>query len=401
MPSIYTDDFSDIRNRINYLLNAIYEDNDKYDKINLYCACELLICEYWRYNADGINYYRKLNKYKNFINKQKMQIKQLNAKFLQDFIDKKDFHLNFCEEFLNDFSELEYIDLGDYVPINGGMQIYEEDEYLIFKEFLTKYHPEFVEMFDYLIKTNKIFLTDNLNNDIDVGYQSSGINIFNAFDMDYYIFIQEQPSVILQLSSLAHEFGHTIDYMNLIQTHSKKDYSYYTFKSSFIETISCMIEMEFCEYCLDNHLDTKFVKDNLQKFYINILHNINELNLICHLPNNVLKNDKYKKVSKEKLYKIAQDNCELAVDYDEFIEPSELNYNYDLQYGYGRALATYFSYLRKNKPSKYLEAFGNFTKIRHDYIQPNIFEQLQTTSSEMSKIVKEEINSKDVKIYIK
>lgn len=400
MSRIYTDNFQVIKNEIEYLLNAIYSCNDKYDKLNLYSACELLIYVYWSYNKEGIDYYRKLNKYKSFILEQRNRIKQINSKYLADFLSKKDFHLDFCEQFLADIREIEYADLEYFLP--AGLQYEEEEKYDIFKEFLEKYHPSTIELFDFLVNTGKIFYTSDLSNeDTTNSYDTSGINIFNIYGKDYYLFIKEQASSAIELSSLAHEFGHTVDYENILATNSKKDYSYYTFKSPFVETISSMFEMEFCEFCLDNHIETKYIKNNLQEYYLNIIDHLSELNLICHLPDSIFKCDKYKKVSKEKLYNTAKKSCELAVDFDNFCNPNELNYGYNIEYGYGRFLATYFSYLRKNNPSKYIDNFDNFLKFRNNYFPTDMYQRLGTSIEEMVDIVKEEINSKDVKIYLK
>ena len=94
MTNIYTGDYQVLKNEINYLLDRIYNYNDKYDNLNLYSICELLIYEYWSYNDDGIDYYRRLNRCKSFISQQRNRIKQLNSKSLNDFISKKGVHLD-------------------------------------------------------------------------------------------------------------------------------------------------------------------------------------------------------------------------------------------------------------------------------------------------------------------
>lgn len=400
MANIYNGNYRIMQEEIEYLLNAIHKTNNIYDKLNLYGACELLIFEYWTNNPDGINYYRKLNHNKSFISEQRNKIQRLNANAFKDFISKKDFYLNFCETFLHGITDIDYLDLSS--DKYGVTKINSDDKYDVFVEFLTKYYPDFIELFNYLVTDKRIFNIESFcEDDLQHNYSTGGISIYNPYCLNYYIFVKENPVIGIELTSLAHEFGHICDYENLISIGSKKDYSYYTFKSPFIETISSMMELQFSDFCIDHHIDEKAIKADLQDFYLNIIYHFNELNLICNLPDSILRSDKYKNVSKEKLYKIATENCEIAVDFADFCEPQELNYEYNIEYGYGRLLATYFTYLRKNDPSKYIESFDKFLKLRNGYFPRNFCKQIGTNSEEMSKIVKEEINAKDVKIYIK
>ena len=400
MSKIYTGDYTVIKNEIEYLLDMIYKSNDKYDSLNLYSSCELLIYEYWCHNPDGIDYYRKLNRFKSFIATQRNKINQLNSNSYNDFISKRDSYLDFSESFLNGVAEIDYIDL-DY-NLQRKIKFSQEDEYSIFLDFLMQYYSNYIELFSHLIKTKRIFYSQSLDEeDKSDLYDTSGISIFNSYNKDYYIFIKENLSSTSELSALAHEFGHIVDYENLLETNSKKDYSYYTFRSPFIETISSMFELDFCDFCLHNHFETKYINKILQDFYLNTIYHFNELNLLCRLENSILKSDKYRNVSKEKLYSIAKNSCELAVDYDDFCDPCELNHNYNIEYGYGRFLAIFFSYLRKNDSSRFSDSFKKFLILRNNYFPTDLCEQLGTTKEEMTKIFKDEINSKDVKIYIK
>ena len=400
MANIYNGNYEVMKQEIEYLLNSIHKSNDSYDKLNLYSACELLIYSYWSANPDGINYYRQLEHNKAFILEQRNRIKRLESNSLNDFLSKKEFHLDFCERFLKGVSEIEYSDLSSYKY--GNTKIAPSDKYALFIEFLENYYPNYIELFNYLVNNGRIFKINSLEEaESNYSYDASGVSIYNPYSLEYYIFVKENKVSGIELASLAHEFGHVCDYENLIDNTSKKDYSYYTFKSPFIETISSMFELEFSDFCINNHLDINATKADLQDFYLNIIYHFSELNLICNLPDYILKSDKYKNISKEKLYKIASESCELAVDCDDFCEPQELNYNYNIEYGYGRFLATYFNYLRKNNPSKFSESFDRFLKIRNGYFPENLYQELGTTIEDMSKIVKEEISSSDIKIYIK
>lgn len=282
-----------------------------------------------------------------------------------------------------------------------GILLDENTKYEIFTDFLKEKHPNLLEYFNNLILEKTIFEIEQLEIEDTKCYHTGGMNIINPISESYYIFLHKCESDIIELTSLAHEYGHTIDYLNLTSHVTKKDFSYYPFKSIFIETISSLYEKEFLDFAIRNHLDTKHAKSQLQNYYINIIFHFNEMNLLCNLPESILKHDKYKNMPKEKLYSIARSSCDVLTDYEDFPEPSELNLFYNLEYGYGKLLATYFSYLEKNDKDKFYDSINAFLEMRSGYFPKDFYQRLGTNLVELSKIVKEEINSSDVKIKIK
>ena len=184
-------------------------------------------------------------------------------------------------------------------------------------------------------------------------------------------------------------------------TYLRNNLVYYSTKSIFIETLSSMYEKDFLDYLIRNSIYKRKAIERITDFYGNMYDELNNIALSCNIPDRLLRREKYKKVTREKLYRMVSEEAELLVPLEEFPLPQSIDVLESLKYGYGEVLATYFLRLKKTDYDKYQDEFSKFMELRTDYFPKNFLEKIGTKQNTLAQTIDEEIMDSPCKIIIK
>ena len=396
---IFTGDSNIIKEEMEEILNLLpYSYNPA--KISNYIATLTeLIDAYRLLGHDSTDYINKMDKK---VIRNLLAIgytKGLEKKEITSLIKNERLHNELENQFFSPDEEV----LVEDIELPEGIKLDEKQKYEIFMDFLKENHPSCKSIFEWLIQEKRIYEIDktSLKNETEETASTSAITIYNLNKKNFHILVSKCNSDILQLSALSHENGHVIDGVHGISTKGIKDMNHYLYKNHFIEVISSIYEKDFLDFAIRNNIDKNLSLDALQSYYLDIFYHFDEMNLIHHLPKNIIINGNYKKITKKKLYELVNKKGEVLVDFDELPAPSELDYSFNISYGYGKALATYFTNLRKNNKNKFETVFSKFLDLRMDYFSEDFYNKLGISAEEVGNSIKNEIESSDVKIYTK
>lgn len=230
------------------------------------------------------------------------------------------------------------------------------------------------------------------------GSSYKGITFFNTFMNDFRIVIDISSidNSIDLMTTIVHEIGHVMDYREL-----GNDNVYYRSKSLFVETLSSLYEKNFLDFLIDNSIYKRKTTTILTDYYTSMYDDINNIILAGSIPNDLIRKEKYKKMDREKLYEKVAENTEVLVDIEDFPVPQFLDIIDSLEYGYGKALATYFSKLEKTNKDKYDAQFNRFLELRKSYYPKNFLNKMGTNSEYVQELIDDEIISSPCKIIIK
>lgn len=386
---LFTNDVSFIEKQINYLKEQIHHGYNLEDKTSIINSLKNLDCISHYLNAEN-NLLKKIEKNKDIIIKLNTRDKKLHSKNIDNFIENKTEHLSFVSSIFNDSKDI-------CIPI---LSEYLEEEFLSDEEMYEIMSDYFLSISDTMgyeilkktVDENKMYMVE-----LD-SFSFNGITFFNTFLNDFRVIIDEATinNSIDLMTTIMHEMGHVIDYAYL-----ESNSVYYSTKSIFIETLSSMYEKDFLDYLIRNSIYKRKAIERITDFYRNMYDELNYIALSCNIPDNLLRREKYKKVTREKLYRKISEEAELLVPLEEFPLPQSLDMMESLEYGYGKALATYFLRLKKTDYDKYQDEFSKFMELRTDYFPKNFLEKIGTTREVLANNIDEEITDSPCKIMIK
>ena len=333
------------------------------------------------------SYWKRLKTCRNLVVEQIVKTNKLNERFIDEFIKYKSFHYDFIS---NLFENIDYEVLDDAVLTDEEEVTLEEDKmYNLIAEFLTKNSDEeLLDRFNNLIKKHQVYKL----NFKDSKY--AGMNIQSTINRENYIFINGCYDNFEQVVNLVHELGHIKDQEELLNFQSSKNAIYYNFKSSMSEVISSFYEVKFLSFLLDSKLYQKRSTISLVDYDYFILNQLGLLRILSSLDEDILKHENYKRIDKETFYNILIDK-----DNDDFDDRVE---NYDIfnnvNYGYGRLMALYFSYLEETDKEKFIDVYQKFSINKSDYFKPTFFSELGIKEDEIIKGVGQQLNRQSLKI---
>ena len=386
---IFTKDTSFIKKNIEYLKNQIYRGQNLSSKSSLVYSFDVLsqLAAILDVNVESL---KKVNKNKGIINKVFEKESKLENKKLENFIKNKKQHLEITSTI---FSEDKDILIPEPKKIYESRFLDDEEIYEIISDFfLSTFNLDAFAIFKRLVELKKMYLV-NLD-----GFEYNGITFFNTYMNDARIIINESniDNTIDLMTALVHEIGHVMDFEYL-----GRNSTYYCNKSIFTEVLSHLYEKEFMDYLIENNIYKRKTTNRFIDYYETMRENIIEIALECNIPDNLLKKEKYRGLEKGKLYDKIFEQAELPVQEEEFPVPSTISLIDSLEYGYGIALATYFSGLKKTDRKMYQSEIARFMGLRIDYFPNNFLRELGTTRDFLEKTLDEEIISAPCKIMIK
>ncbi len=387
---LFSGDKEVIKKDILELTDAVNHSRNSSESMHIYNLLQTLSYFYSFFDEKGYDYFKKSTyNFKDFVSKQDAIFSSKLKRANKNYIENKLFHQEFIDS-LMDGKTIEYPT--SLLAITNDYDFNDKEMYDILTSFLNSYNRGSNKLLDQLIEEKRIHKT-SLYGD------TRGITISNYYLENYHVFISDEDN-LESLIALVHEFGHVVDSNNLLHSFPKKVAYNYFIKSSFLETISSLYEKDFCDFLIKEKIYPNATREYLVDYYHSMYTMFDYAEITASLPDNLLKNQKYRCISKEKLIeKLYETNY--YVNEEDMPYPSELEMYSDIEYGYGKFLATYFSYLKKHDTTKFSEQFDRFLNIRGDYFRPDFLEYIGTNRNDAIKIVEEEINSSTSKVIVK
>ena len=386
---LFTDDINFIEKQINYLKEQIHHGHNLENKSSIIYSLQVLDCISY-YLTSKTDLTKKTCRNKDIVIKVNTRDRKMHNKNIDNFIENKTEHLSLVNSIFNDNKDICIPVLDEYLEEKflSDEEMYEiMNDYFLIKNDLVGY-----ELLKKSVEENNMYMIA-----LDT-FSFSGITFFNTFLNDFRVIIDEATisNSIDLMTTIIHEMGHIIDY-----TYLRNNLVYYSTKSIFIETLSSMYEKDFLDYLIRNSIYKRKAIERITDFYGNMYDDVNNIALSCNIPDNLLRREKYKKVTREKLYRKVSEEAELLVPLEEFPLPQSIDVLESLKYGYGKALATYFLRLKKTDYDEYQDEFSKFMELRTDYFPKNFLEKIGTKQNTLAQTIDEEIMDSPCKIIIK
>lgn len=329
--------------------------------------------------------------YKNKLNRKiylpKSDLESLNNQ--RNFIKNKKFFAELSEDIMDEIEndiEKEYYNI-DNIKIN------EETKKKMVLKFISNKYQE-----DYKIAKN-IFNTSLFCNFTKYLYTigCSGAYLYNYYKNSGYIFSNGKNN-FLSLATLAHEIGHAVEYQKTFYGASKRKFVDFNLKSNLCEVYSSLYEYDFYKYYLENNKLNNMAKNYITSFYIDLYNELNDLMHISILPSKLIEKDKYKNLTKERLYMELLKTGNAIMDIEEMREPFTYDVHSNLIYGMGKTFSLYLSNLRENDIEKYKFVNKKFDIAKLTYLDSDIFNKLGIKKEEFVDIVGKEIRNTNKKL---
>lgn len=383
---IYSGDINSLRKQIEMHFDYIHKNKNKVETLELISNIEVLLSTEEYMNQNRSNYWKRLKSCRNLVVEQIVKTNRLNDKYIDEFIKYKNFHYNFITDL---FEKIDYEVLDDAILKEDVEDIEEYKMYTSISDFLVKNKDdELLNSFNNLIDKKQIYelyLKD---------YKYSGIHLNSTINKEHYIFINRYYDSFEQMTNLVHELGHIKDNEELLKFQSKKNLIYYNFKSAMSEVISSFYEVKFLSFLLDSGLYKERSTTSLVDYDYFILSQLGLVKILSSLDNNILRHENYKEMDKETFYNILIDKEN--DDYDDIVEDYDIFDN--VNYGYGRLMALYFSHLEKADKEKFLDVYQKFNINKFDYFKPSFFSKLGIREDDIITGVNQELKDQSTKI---
>ena len=383
---IYSGDINSLRKQIEMHFDYIHKNKNKVETLELISNIEVLLSTEEYMNQNRSNYWKRLKSCRNLVVEQIVKTNRLNDKYIDEFIKYKNFHYNFITDL---FEKIDYEVLDDAILKEDVEDIEEYKMYTSISDFLVKNKDdELLNSFNNLIDKKQIYelyLKD---------YKYSGIHLNSTINKEHYIFINRYYDSFEQMTNLVHELGHIKDNEELLKFQSKKNLIYYNFKSAMSEVISSFYEVKFLSFLLDSGLYKERSTTSLVDYDYFILSQLGLVKILSSLDDDILRHENYKELDKETFYNILINKENDG--YDDIIEDYDIFDN--VNYGYGRLIALYFSHLEKSDKEKFLDVYQKFNINKFDYFNPSFFSKIGIREDDIITGVNQELKDQSTKI---
>ncbi len=375
---IFTGDKKVLEKEIESSLKKIKSTNTK--SIAAYQTVEVMISFYELLSTKETHFFETLLScsYEEVLEKSRI----LQNYKMQNIIHTREEHERLCFHLNTFLDEIEIFDLKE--ENDRSKTLDEKEMYEIISDFFQIRNKNAASMLDYLIQEKRIFKIP------DKEESARAYNLYNLFQNNFYIFVKKGENAITTMASIVHEIGHSMDEVQLLSIGKRKECKYYTEKSILIEVVSMMYEKEFLDFLLQEGVERESVELEIKGWFSSFQFFSRETELLFYLPDDLLKMNSYQNIAEEDLIHCLEEECSIIVNQEEIGNLNEMDLSDNLNWCYGFALSTYFSYLRGHDYSRYQESFRNFLKLRTNYFSPNTLERIGTTSLELSDITCED-----------
>jgi len=342
---------------------------------NVFCAIEDVLGK--SNKNQEIKAFGSRRKYKRFVNK----LNIYSLEMLQQFVLNKDFHADYIGEILFGIEETFQDDLVVFDDLKYTL-LDQEDFYELFFEFMKSIKQE--ALFDEFIYNGNIYSSKT-----NLDECCFGSIIFNPINKDIDIFIKNFSYDLHSMTTLAHEFGHVYDLINYNQ--STNEYNKYFYQSFNGEVCSKLFERLFIEYLLYNDILGDEVRDIL--FELEVINHDYLLGayLLSLLPDNYLKDESYKKLSRNNFLRIIQPYFDKEDAVSEYIDNTKyFDVSEDYSYSYGNIISMFlFESVKEEGLSN--EFMNSFLSRRSEMFNEDFLREWGMSPDNYLELYKDEI----------
>ena len=340
---------------------------DNIEMLEVFYLLLINVCD--EYDDDAAEFLIKNKKYRIIKNQER---RQLHKKFIQNFIDHKEFHNNISSK-INDLYNREF-----NFYTEKSLYLKENQMHEIICDFLNDEFNQ-ADSFNELINQKRLF---RINNNDDSFSNFAGFTVYDFISKNNFIVVSGEDNIrdVELMRVLVHEFGHVVDNFNKLSS-STKDVTRYFWISSYSEVYSLLYEKLFYDYLINKNIFRNNTLLNLKQFYIDNFNYFNSLEYLSKLDDSLLINEKYKKdeniVDQIEIDENGMVSLALAI-IDDF---SDIN-----KYSYGGLLANYFAELKHNDENEFNQKFEIFKSKRFNLFDPSLLKDLGTNTDDIVNI---------------
>lgn len=360
-----------IYQEINELLYAIEHGNIK-EKMSALSSLEA-ISEIVKYiDTSFFNFDHKIIQQPYLLHHYQQNVNNTFNKFTSNFCKNKIFHQDYLKKILSVIgTELSKVD-GSYV-VNKHTHLTENESLDIITEYLKQYN--YHDLFKDFVNNRRIFeLPEQL-----IDYH--GLVYYSLISNNCFMFLSDFDITVKSMLTLMHEFGHVIDYEIIKKKYGLNDKLKFNMQSVYNESISKLHEKEFLHFLIDNDVCKEEAKDLLIDYYYLDYDTIFSLYILTYLPDYLLIKEKYKQLSKSKLFSYLPSKLRISENNLYQLNP-DLSDN--INYGYGAII------------SEFLHSNNELTEGFYNYYRAKLFDPEFLIQNDLSALKFQKIYSKKI-----
>lgn len=199
---------------------------------------------------------------------------QIKNKFMNNFLNNKDFHSEMLSSGFSDVSDLfeEYCESDDYNKLfgvyNKPLDSKKNEDYDLLVNFFKDVNPTLNDLFLEMVDKKRFYKLNPLL------FENGGFTVYNPIEKISNVIIKEKMPSIGYLATFVHEMGHVFDDNDFMKRFSVKDSMRLTSENMFIEVLSTYYEQRFYEWLLENNIrreETKLCYVNYMTSYLDAL----------------------------------------------------------------------------------------------------------------------------------
>lgn len=298
--------------------------------------------------------------------------KRFIKSMISDFISKKEENYLFSKDIISVLKDKdsEIATFDEYSTFSQAEMID------LMKDYMDKEHSNYYKSFIDFLSDGRIFLKLSNKN---YGVTLTDM-IFNNHNVITNKIIKNDVSF---MTTLIHEFAHTVDANNLL-TLLNKDFC-------STELLSIKWEREFIEYLLENNIQLDNSYTHLNKLYKVFLKKLIIQEYLGKLPKRFLKKERY--LQKNKIgVNIAKDFNKLVYENNLECDFSLTSINRILPYTYSMAIGSYLMVLRNEDKEQYLSMSRKIEKERLENKSVDIKSFLDIIDCELPMYVSKDLD---------
>ena len=282
-----------------------------------------------------------------------------NILFLNNVMANKEIFLPTFENVINMFKIIDFPFYKDYKKKDRKLTDKESQEIMF--SFLNEYNPNMLRKYMELIKEGKLFQNNPLGS-------SALFCSLDTLNEGFIYPITDIENSIYKSSLLAHEIGHYFEVETFYQTKCN-NFRRLVNTLPFYEVFSRTFEYAYLRYLIENNIYIEDTKLTLRKYYIDLLINSFDINLIYKLKNININEHNCIELNDEKVIEYANkimDELNFANLYTE--KGDMFDFKGSFVYGIGNLFSIYMYESYKNAPNNYRKEVRN-TILNYPYTE--------------------------------
>lgn len=299
-----------------------------------------------------------------------------NIPFLNSIMENKEVFLPVFENVINIFKIIDFPFYKDYKKQDRKLSDKESQE-IIFS-FLNEYNPNMLKKYKEIIKEGKLFQNNPL------GSSALFCSLDNLNEGIIYP-ITDIENGIYKSSLLAHEIGHYFE-VDVFYKTCNNSFRKFVNTLPFYEVFSRSFEYAYLRYLLENNIYKEDTKMTLRKYYIDLLVNSFDINLIYQIKNININEHNCVELNDEKVIEYANKIMEDLNYANLYTEVGDMfDFKCSFVYGIGNLFSIYLYKNYKEDPNNYRKEIMN-TILNYPYTRGiDAFERVGITKEMLIK----------------